>query len=52
MLYEEFSGSNRSRGMRAAGKRNGERVYEGFIAMYATGNGVRSASPAHFDWFG
>ena len=22
-----------------------------FIAMYATGNGVRSSSPAHFDWF-
>ncbi|WP_372661824.1 glycoside hydrolase family 43 protein [Cohnella sp.] len=22
-----------------------------FIAMYATGNGIRSASPAHFDWF-
>ncbi len=21
------------------------------IAMYATGNGLRSASPAHFDWF-
>lgn len=21
------------------------------IAMYATGNGVRSVSPAHFDWF-
>lgn len=23
----------------------------GFIAMYATGNGVCSALPAHFDWF-
>lgn len=22
-----------------------------FIAMYATGNGMRSISPAHFDWF-
>jgi xylan 1,4-beta-xylosidase len=22
-----------------------------FIAMYATGNGARSSSPAHFDWF-
>ncbi|CAM3814656.1 glycoside hydrolase family 43 protein [Marinicrinis lubricantis] len=22
-----------------------------FIAMYATGNGVRSVTPAHFDWF-
>lgn len=22
-----------------------------FIAMYATGNGIRSTSPAHFEWF-
>lgn len=22
-----------------------------FIAMYATGNGTRSMSPAYFDWF-